>query len=466
MDADNAIVDPPLDAQQHLEAACAALAEEQYARALRECQAALDVAPTWAVAHNLHGLVLDELGRLREAAEAYHTALQLDPDNMDAQDNLLGALTEMMAGELSSLADLRDEDPEELARDHLMWTIDLLDEDVEADEEEVDLELALWECDVIISLSPGLAEAHNLRGTVLDELGRPEEAKEAFRTALEIDPGFRAARENLQAMEAEETGQPFPDVPAAPAEPVRCPICDTENAPGATSCRQCGFGLLAAAIGAHEMLAAGPAAGESPPAEVPSPDLGADPAEPDRPLGAQGHLDLAYEHNERGEFAEALIECDAALAADPGPAEAHNLRGMVLEALGRPDEALEAYRTAVELEPEFGDARENLRELSAELRENDPVVTVATFTNPLEAQAARMMLEEKGIQAFIADEHVPAGGVRLMGRESDLEEIVQVLGLPAEDDALQCPWCGSWDVDIPLVGRKRRCESCGYEWKV
>jgi tetratricopeptide (TPR) repeat protein len=81
---------------------------------------------------------------------------------------------------------------------------------------------------------------------------------------------------------------------------------------------------------------------------------------------AQHHLDLANSCEERGELEGALRECDAAIAIDLSLAEAHNLRGIVLEELGRDEEAALAYREAVRLAPDFTEAAENLSELESE----------------------------------------------------------------------------------------------------
>lgn len=92
---------------------------------------------------------------------------------------------------------------------------------------------------------------------------------------------------------------------------------------------------------------------------------------------AQHHLDLANSREEREGFEKALRECDAAIAIDPS-LEAHNLRGIVLEELGRNEEAAQAYREAVRLAPDFTEAVENLSELEREgERQSDKVAPYA-----------------------------------------------------------------------------------------
>jgi len=79
------------------------------------------------------------------------------------------------------------------------------------------------------------------------------------------------------------------------------------------------------------------------------------------------HLEQAYAAEARSDPLNALADCDLSLHLDSGQAEAHNLRGILLEQLGRKEEALAAYQQAVRLDPTLGDAQENLVELTNEL---------------------------------------------------------------------------------------------------
>ncbi|MFZ5856514.1 MAG: SecDF P1 head subdomain-containing protein [Chloroflexota bacterium] len=71
---------------------------------------------------------------------------------------------------------------------------------------------------------------------------------------------------------------------------------------------------------------------------------------------------------EDGDLEEALIHCEAALEIKPDSAEAHNLRGLILDLIGNRGEAIQSYREAVRLDPNFEDARQNLAEADAEQR--------------------------------------------------------------------------------------------------
>lgn len=82
----------------------------------------------------------------------------------------------------------------------------------------------------------------------------------------------------------------------------------------------------------------------------------------------QEHLERAYDYEEKDMFTEALAECDQAIQLAPDSAEAHNLRGIVLDGLARLEEAIDAYHEAIRANPEFQEAQENLREAEIELK--------------------------------------------------------------------------------------------------
>lgn len=87
---------------------------------------------------------------------------------------------------------------------------------------------------------------------------------------------------------------------------------------------------------------------------------------------AEIHHDLAVEALRAGRAPDALREYDAALAIDDRFAEAHRGRGLVLDfGFGRVDEAERAYRRALELRPEYPEARNDLGQLLARLGRNE-----------------------------------------------------------------------------------------------
>lgn len=148
------------------------------------------------------------------------------------------------------------------------------------------------------------------------------------------------------------------------------------------------------------------------------------------------HLDMAYKYWQEKDFKKALRECDSAISAEQSPADAHNLRGIILVGLGRPAEAVRAYKKALEIEPGFKEARENLDNLESVLKDVNNLTTVASFNFPSEAYIARMALEAEGIWSFLADEEtlytathlsIAVGGVKLRVRPEDAEKALDIV---------------------------------------
>lgn len=116
---------------------------------------AVAVEPDSDFAHGLLGQVLDNQGRLEEAAAQYKEALRLNPGLWKAHNNLGADLVAMGKTE-EAIPHYRE----------------------------------------AIALNPGYAEAHNNLGFALDRQGRREEAAGHFREALRITPGFYRAHNN------------------------------------------------------------------------------------------------------------------------------------------------------------------------------------------------------------------------------------------------------------------------------
>jgi hypothetical protein len=74
-----------------------------------------------------------------------------------------------------------------------------------------------------------------------------------------------------------------------------------------------------------------------------------------------------YDRN--GSMRDALLDCELALQYNPEFAEAHNLHGLILDALEKPQKAIQAYHRALELDPNLEDARANIMDFEAEQNE-------------------------------------------------------------------------------------------------
>lgn len=135
----------------------------------------------------------------------------------------------------------------------------------------------------------------------------------------------------------------------------------------------------------------------------------------------------------------------------------------------------------------------------AALARGDGLVTVATFSLPLEAQLGRARLSSHGIRAFVTDEHLStmnpqymavAGGIRLQVRARDAVAAEEILSEPVPpdyeeehiEDGPPCPSCGKryanegrpkWLtffclllLGLPFLFVKKRwiCGQCGHNW--
>ncbi len=189
----------------------------------------------------------------------------------------------------------------------------------------------------------------------------------------------------------------------------------------------------------------------------------------DGPNDAQTRLDRAYAWEEAGEFEQALAECEAALRLQPALAEAHNLRGILLEELNRPQEAIEAYRRALKHDPDFQEAQDNLSELQSALAAPHQLVTVARFSHVAEAHVVKARLQALGMPAFVADEGIvtmnwlwsnAVGGVRVQVRRADAARAEQILAQRPYEPSLKrdnprCPRCGSFDARFQRLSLRR-----------
>ncbi|KYF88258.1 DUF2007 domain-containing protein [Sorangium sp. So ce296] len=137
---------------------------------------------------------------------------------------------------------------------------------------------------------------------------------------------------------------------------------------------------------------------------------------------------------------------------------------------------------------------------------SEQLVTVATYSESVEAQMGRSALSAHGIRAFLADEHVAtltphyigrSLGIRLQVPSADLERAAEILRPPpvdddreldedddeaAELDGPKCPGCGAryayreWApgqilailllLGLPLLVLKKRwhCRKCDAYW--
>ena len=134
---------------------------------------------------------------------------------------------------------------------------------------------------------------------------------------------------------------------------------------------------------------------------------------------------------------------------------------------------------------------------------SEKLITIATFSQEIEAHLSKIRLESEGIECFIADEYIvtmnwlysnAVGGVKLKVKESDVERTIEILRqepvstdsvgdrVSEDDNEPRCPKCNSLDVyyekfsrrlvfaswlllgvPFPFLKRKWKCRKCGYQ---
>jgi hypothetical protein len=99
------------------------------------------------------------------------------------------------------------------------------------------------------------------------------------------------------------------------------------------------------------------------------------------------------------------------------------------------------------------------------------LVTIASYSFPLDAHISKSRLDSEDIPSFIADEHTIAmqwmysnamGGVRLQVPEEYVEQALEVLAEDRSQDLIDeqgydseiCPVCGSTDVEFYQFGKR------------
>ena len=254
------------------------LEEGKLAKALSECERAIQLAPELASAYNQRGLVYDQMDELAKARSDYQQALRLDSGLQEARDNLLSLEEELkedqqtsqqveaqaQAGQILKKADAHlDADELEKAIADYQAAIRLdpgleeawenlfgLEEELEeqflaspakthldqaleyAQDEQPDL--ALEECALARSLLPEIAMAYNYLGMILQGLDQIEPAIDAYLAAIERNPRYYAARENLANARVEWEQEQYHQLAISlqtgdPVQPEQEPVPDAAD---------------------------------------------------------------------------------------------------------------------------------------------------------------------------------------------------------------------------------------------
>jgi len=130
---------------------------------------------------------------------------------------------------------------------------------------------------------------------------------------------------------------------------LRCPVCGKPISEDDSICSHCGTNmdtpLGLSAIGDHD-------------------------ADLQNLSTASHYLEIAQQaYDANGNLKDALYNCDLAIQYSPKLAKAYNLRGLILDAMGRTEAAINSYQEAIQLDPLLHDARSNLKDAEAEIRQ-------------------------------------------------------------------------------------------------
>jgi len=162
---------------------------------IRESLAADGSVASW---HNNHGNVLLDQGKLAEASEAYTRCIEMDPENVEALNNLGVLLAKLK----------RDEEAETVFKRALAKNPAFINAHTNLaslyyDQKRIDE--GHTHIAAVLEQEPGDPAARKVLGLLYASLGRLDEAATIFREWLKYDPTSEQARHHLAACTSETT---------------------------------------------------------------------------------------------------------------------------------------------------------------------------------------------------------------------------------------------------------------------
>ncbi|MGA8262454.1 MAG: tetratricopeptide repeat protein [Arenicellales bacterium] len=269
---------------------------------------------------------LHALGRLEEAAEDYRQALELEPKNAEAHNNLgnilrdLGRYVDSTESHRQAIA-LRPAFVE--AHFNLGLTLSALE----------DYRGAEAAFRTVLRMRPDIADAHNHLGNLYKGQGRLEKAVDAYRQALKLAPRFAEVHSNLGSTLAAQGAYEAAEASYRRALEIKPTAADILSNLGTFLM---GRGRFEEAEECYRS------------------------AVRQRPGTADLHNHLGIALRGQGRFTEACAEFSRAIELKPGAASIHHNMGDALMDLGRLREAEEHHRQAVRLAPDSVSAHRNL----------------------------------------------------------------------------------------------------------
>ena len=293
-------------------------------QAIDAYETAEEVDPDNAPAALAKGVALQTLGRTDLAAEAFRKAIALDPDSMEAYESLDAVLTATMTPEARR---------------------------------------AEWQA--MVEARPNAAAAQYQLARAMEDTGELDRAIEIYRRAIAIDPQFAPARDQLEEsllLKARKTLEHGEAAEAVEAFRHVLEVCP-ENAEAT-----CGEGIALAETGHTEAAMASFRKA-----------IALDPA------SSEPYFRIDQYYLDRGDAQGRLAEWQRICTEHPSTARAQLHLGMALDATGAHEEAIEAFRQSVALDPR--DAAKHMALGYALLGGKDFDGAAATFRHVLELNA-------------------------------------------------------------------------------
>jgi predicted O-linked N-acetylglucosamine transferase (SPINDLY family) len=350
-----------------------ALQLNQVSRAVDLLEKAVRIGATPDILVSL-GIGYRRLGRAVEAEQCVRKALELDPRNADAHNNLGNVLRDSKRLEEAEHCHRRAAELRPRFLPAMQNLGNVLNDREKFAEAETVLRAAL-------ALAPRDAMTLNLLGISQQRLGRLDAAEKCYREALATDPKFASALSNLGSVLGER-GRLVEAERAIRAALALAPEAATTLSLLGMALQRLGR-LDAAERAYREALARDPKFASA------LSGLGSLLAERGRPLEAEQTIRLALAlkpddadaYNNLGNllrdqrrFDEAVASHRRALSLRPHSANIYNCLGNDLKDMGRPNEALQCYREAVAIAPEFAEYHTNLGNALMELARLDEAV--------------------------------------------------------------------------------------------
>ncbi len=255
-------------------------------------------------------------------------------------------------------------------------------------EEQGQFGMALAECDAAIATAQSfLANAYNLRGIILEELGQKERAMRAYEQALVAQPGFREAADNLYELEQEIRGEFNLVTIATSVQPAEAHVLrarlETEGIWSFVADESTASWLPTNTVGwvklqvkAQDVEKAVRVLG----LELPEDEWTKAAPEIDVETERADYLQfLGDEYVDQEQWDQAIHSYLAALEIDPLNGDLYNSLGVAYDEAGRYDEAEAAYKRAVELLPDESMSYYNLGTMYEALGRVDQAIEAYTL---------------------------------------------------------------------------------------